>query len=169
MNIIYTDLLACEAKKADVKNFLFYIITHPEYRLVVYYRLYSHWYNKGIFKKFLSKLLWLRAVRNTGCYISPKAKIGKGLRLPHASGIVIGDGARIGEHVTIYQNVTIGTKDGTEKYPSVGDGAILFAGACLIGDIEINNHAIIGANAVVLKDVPENCTAVGVPAKILTV
>ena len=96
---------------------------------------------------------------------------GRGLRLKHPVGIVIGSGVSIGEHVTIFQNVTLGGRrmgdGGGEKYPSIGDGTVIFAGAVVLGDVRIGKNCTIGANAVVLQDVPEGATAVGVPARVL--
>lgn len=93
---------------------------------------------------------------------------------PHPVGIVISKHVKIGKSCIIYQNVTLGRldypyeKEISEKdYPHIGDNVIIYAGACVIGDVKIGNNAVIGANAVVLKDVPDGAVAVGVPAKII--
>jgi serine O-acetyltransferase len=86
---------------------------------------------------------------------------------------VIGKGVRLGEDVVVYQNVTLGGRnrgDGRRgQYPTVGDGVVLFAGAVLIGDIEVGSGSVVGANAVVLSDVPCNSVATGVPARVRAV
>lgn len=91
------------------------------------------------------------------------ASIGIHFRADHVVGIVIGPGAVIGDHCRMYQNVTIGQKDG--KFPRIGNHVTIFPGAVIIGDIKIGDYAVIGANAVVTNDVPEGATAVGIPAR----
>lgn len=92
--------------------------------------------------------------------ISPYADIGPGLTFYHGMGIVIGKFTQIGEYVTICQNVTTGN-----GRPHIGNHVTLWAGAKILGNVQIGDHAQVGANAVVLQDVPANCIAVGVPAK----
>jgi len=95
-----------------------------------------------------------------------KKNLPKSVNLPHPVGIVISNTAEIGENVTIYQNVTIGWTLGEKerKAGSIGDNVIIYSGAKIIGNITIGDNAIVGANAVVIHDVPENMTVVGVPA-----
>lgn len=97
-----------------------------------------------------------------GMVVYPNAKIGKHFRADHTVGIVIGSGVVIGDHCKIYQNVTLGRKSG--RFPIVGNYVTIFPGAKIIGDVKIGDYAVIGANAVVTKDVPEGAVAVGVPA-----
>ncbi|MEM7651142.1 MAG: serine acetyltransferase [Pseudomonadota bacterium] len=143
-------------------------LTRPDFKLGVLYRIYSHWFNKSRFKHFIAGILWRHAIRCSGCYISPLSKIKGGLKLCHATGIVVGRGVRLGENATLYQHVTLGQKDeADEQFPICGDNVTLYAGACVLGGIKIGDGAIVGANAVVLQDVPENTKAVGAPARIL--
>jgi len=165
MKVIYEDLRATGIDKVTLGSLIKSFFLHPEFKLVVSYRLYSHWYKVGGTKKAFAKYLWMRAVKYSGCYISPKAIIGKGFWLPHATGVVIGDGAVIGKNVTIFQNVTIGQKGIGNKYPIINDGVTIFAGACIIGEVKLGKNVVVGANAVVLSDVPDNAVMVGVPAK----
>lgn len=103
-----------------------------------------------------------------GVHISPLARIGAGLALPHPVGIVLGD-AVLGEGVTIYQNVTIGqASKETAVFPRVGNGVTIYAGAVLIGDIEIGDCAVVGANSVVIASVPANAHVAGNPAKLIS-
>jgi serine O-acetyltransferase len=142
-------------------------IFKPGYRTVVLFKLCIKLHrNEGWSLKFLSKLIWVRLIKTTGCYLSPKAKVGNALFVPHATGVVIGDGVEIGDRVHIYQNVTLGSKNGTE-YPIIGNDVKIFAGACVIGQIRIGNRVVIGANSVVTKDVLDNCVVAGVPAKVI--
>jgi serine O-acetyltransferase len=101
----------------------------------------------------------------TGVEIHPAAGIGRGLFVDHGSGVVIGETAEVGDDVTIYQGVTLG---GTgfargKRHPTVGDEVIIGAGSKLLGPIVVGEHAKIGANSVVIHDVPENSTVVGNP------
>jgi serine O-acetyltransferase len=112
-----------------------------------------------------------RALEKSNMYISPSAIIGSRLRLPHPTGIVIGSGVEIGCDVTIYQSVTLGGRRSGDharaKYPKIGDNSIIYSGAAVLGDITIGKNCVIGANAVVLCDLPDNAIAVGVPARII--
>ena len=97
------------------------------------------------------------------CAISPTTILKDGVKMPHGMGIVLHQHSVIGERTIIYQNVTIGNAGG----PKIGTDCILGAGCVILGDITIGNHVKIGANAVVLTNLPDNCTAVGVPAQIV--
>ena len=111
--------------------------------------------------------LWLE--RRYGFYVGAKAVIHESVRFPHPVGIVIGDGVEVHEDCTIYQGVTLGgarTGDAqSRRYPIVDKGSTIFAGAKIIGAIKLGEGSIVGANAVVTKDVPAYHVAVGVPAK----
>ena len=120
-------------------------------------------YNKK--KYFFSRFYKYKIYRKYNCIISPSAKIGEGLMLPHPTAIVIGDKVQIGKNVTIYQNVTCGQKK--DFYPSICDGAVIYAGAIIIGNVKIGKNAIVGANAVVLNDVNDSEIVAGVPAKVV--
>ena len=104
----------------------------------------------------------------TGIEIHPGAKIGKGLVIDHGMGVVIGETAEIGDNCTIYQGVTLGGtgKDVGKRHPTLGDNVLVGAGAKVLGPFKIGNNSKIAANAVVLEEIPDNCTAVGIPAKI---
>lgn len=106
------------------------------------------------------------------CEIPSNCNIGKGLRLEHGgNGIIIHNNAVIGDNVKIFQQVTIGVNIGKNynngKCAVIGDNVVIGAGARILGNVKIGNNVKIGANAVVLKDIPDNCTAVGVPARII--
>lgn len=97
--------------------------------------------------------------------VSPYCKIGYNLHVEHFFGVVIGGNTIIGDNCKIYQQVTIGQKN--SKFPVIGNNVVMCPGAKIIGDIKIGDNAVIGANAVVLHDVPANSIAVGVPARII--
>lgn len=102
----------------------------------------------------------------TGADIPINTQIAGGLLIPHPNGIVMHSDVKIGPNCLVFQQVTIGSKDGS-KPPTIGGCVDIGAGAKVLGEINIGNHAKIGANAVVLIDVPEGRSAVGVPAKIV--
>ncbi len=105
----------------------------------------------------------------TGIEIHPGATIGKGLFIDHGSGVVIGETAIVGDYCTIYQGVTLGGtgKDTGKRHPTLGSNVMVGSGAKLLGNFTVGDNAKIASGAVVLTDIPENSTAVGVPAKVV--
>lgn len=117
-----------------------------------------------------ARKLTLEARRLTGIEIDPGARIGRFVYLDHGFGTVIGETAVVGDYCTIYQGVTLGSielNQDKRRHPIVKDHALIGAGSKVMGTIIIGEHAKIGANAVVLTDVPADTTAVGVPARII--
>ncbi len=110
-----------------------------------------------------------RCVRRTGIEIHPSATIGKRFFIDHGTGVVIGETTEIGDDCTIYQGVTLGGtgKDQGKRHPTLGNHVMVGAGAKVLGPIHIGNNVRIAAGAVVLTDIPDNCTAVGIPAKVV--
>ena len=104
----------------------------------------------------------------TGIEIHPAATIGRGCFIDHGMGVVIGETAVLGKNVTLYQGVTLGGtgREKGKRHPTLGDNVVVGAGAKILGNIYIGNHVFIGANAVVVRDVPANSTVVGVPGRI---
>lgn len=143
-----------------------YFLQRDNRKALIYIRL-GQWFRRRGYR-FLARRMARGLRRDFGCFVQFDAEIGPGLRLPHPNGIVIGQGVRIGANCTIYQQVTLGgARVGdwkSDRYPDVGDGVVLFAGAKLVGDIRIGDGATVGANAVVLRDVPPGHVATGVPA-----
>ena len=105
----------------------------------------------------------------TGIEIHPGATIGSGILIDHGMGVVIGETAEVGNRVTIYHGTTLGGtgKDSGKRHPTVKDNVVIGAGAKVLGPIIIGENSKVGANAVVLKDVPPNSTVVGIPGKII--
>ncbi len=118
---------------------------------------------------FLARMVSQVARHFTGIEIHPGAKIGKGLLIDHGMGVVIGETSEIGDNCTIYQGVTLGGtgKDVGKRHPTLGDNVMIGAGAKVLGPVKVGSGSKVAANAVVLHDVPENCTAVGMPAKVV--
>jgi serine O-acetyltransferase len=104
-----------------------------------------------------------------GVDIHPAARLGSGIMLDHATGLVIGETAVVGDNVSILQSVTLGGtgKDEGDRHPKIGDGVLISAGAKILGNIRVGAGAKVGAGSVVLEDVPEHTTVAGVPAKIV--
>lgn len=149
------------------RNALEILLTYPTLRAVRCYRL-AHWfYNHKNFTTARIISQWARS--KTGIEIHPGAKIGKGLFIDHGMGVVIGETAVIGDNCLIYQGVTLGGtgKDKGKRHPTLGNNVLVGAGAKVLGPFTVGNNVKIAANAVVLNAIPDNCTAVGVPAHIV--
>lgn len=144
------------------RNAVEILFTYPGVSALIRYRV-AHFFYK-LHLKFLAKLIssWSRFL--TGIEIHPAAKIGRNLFIDHGHGVVIGETAEIGDDCTIYQNATLGGtgKEHNKRHPTLKNNVIIGAGAKVLGNIVIGNNVKIGANSVVLKDVPDNCTVVGV-------
>lgn len=144
----------------NIKNFIC-----AERRAVNSFRRYSYVYNN--ISKFLGYYLYNRSKLKYNVDIAPTAKIGKNFQIVHLGAIVIGRNAVIGDNVKIQSGVTLGMKNVNDTgMPSVKDNVYIGTGAKLLGPIIVGENVIIAANAVVLIDVPENCVAYGVPAKV---
>ena len=153
------------AARGKLEIFLLYGGVHA----IIYYRI-AHWlYGRRLF--FLARLISQWARFWTGIEIHPGASIGRRLVIDHGTGIVIGETTEIGDDVLLYQGVTLGGtgKDVGKRHPTLGSNVLVGAGARVLGPITIHDNARIAAGAVVLQDVPENATAVGVPAQIVRV
>ncbi|MBP1535946.1 MAG: serine O-acetyltransferase [Ruminococcus sp.] len=143
------------------------ILTYAGLHAVAMYRV-AHWfYLKDM--KFAARLISQTARFLTGIEIHPGAKIGKGLLIDHGSGVVIGETAVIGDNCLLYQGCTLGGtgKDQGKRHPTLGNNVMVGCGAKVLGPFTVGDNTKIAANAVVLESVPANCTAVGVPARIV--
>lgn len=128
------------------------------------YRIEHFFYQHRM--KLLAILMWRLIHILFSCYIPYTVEMGKGVNIAHGVGIVIHQNVKVGANTLIYQNVTLGGRNG-KGGPVIGENCIIGSGACVLGEIKIGNNVKIGANAVVVKDVPDNCTVVGVPARII--
>lgn len=134
---------------------------------ILAYRLSHMLYKKGYL--FAARLISQAARHVTGIEIHPGAKIGKGVFIDHGSGVVIGETAVVGNNCTLYQGVTLGGtgKDTGKRHPTLGENVMVGAGAKVLGPFEVGSNTKIAANAVVLAPLPENSTAVGIPARVV--
>jgi serine O-acetyltransferase len=153
------------AARSRLEVFLLYSGFHA----VVYHRIANWLYRRRLL--FLARWVSQTSRFLTGVEIHPAAKIGRGFFIDHGSGVVIGETSEIGDYVTLYQNVTLGGtgKDQGKRHPTVGDYAMIGSGARVLGPVRIGCRAKVAAGAVVLDDVPDDATAVGVPARIVRV
>ena len=156
-------------KKLDpaAKSYFQILFTYPIVRVMFWYRIAHYFYLKK--RYFLSSFIMYRIRKKTGIEIHPGAIIGKNLFIDHGVGVVIGETAIIGNNCTIYQGVVLGGtgKEQGKRHPTLKDNVMVGAGAILLGNIEIGEKAKIGANSVVLQDVPRGATVVGVKAHIV--
>ena len=147
-------------------NFLEVLLTYSGLHAIIMYRITHSLRKMGV--PFLPR--WLSQVTKffTGVEIHPGAEIGNGLFIDHGMGVVIGETTIIGDSVTLYQGVTLGGtgKEKGKRHPTLGTNIVVGAGAKVLGNITIGDNSYIGANAVIIKDVPPNSTVVGVPGRI---
>ena len=143
------------------------ILTYSGLHAVAMYRV-AHWFYLKNFK-FIARLISQTARFLTGIEIHPGAKIGKGLLIDHGAGVVIGETAEIGDNCLLYQGCTLGGtgKDQGKRHPTLGNNVMVGCGAKVLGPFKVGDNSKIAANAVVLEPVPENCTCVGVPARVV--
>ena len=137
------------------------------FKAILYHRIAHKLYNHKRF--FLARFVSQHSRKVTGIEIHPAAKIGKGLFIDHGMGVVIGETTVIGDNCTIYQGVTLGGtgKDKGKRHPTIGNNVTIGSGAKVLGPFTIGDNSKVAANAVVLNEIPPNCTCVGVPAHIV--
>lgn len=145
------------------------IITYSGVHAIISHRV-AHWLYKNKFP-FLQRLISQVSKFFTGIEIHPGAQIGKKFFIDHGMGVVIGETTIIGDNCLLYQGVTLGGtgKERGKRHPTLGNNVVVSAGAKVLGSISIGNNVIIGAGAVVINPVPDDCTVVGVPGKIVKI
>lgn len=149
------------------RNWLEVLFCYPGLQAILLHRL-SHWlHNLGL--PFIPRFISHIARFLTGIEIHPGAKIGKGVFIDHGMGVVIGETAIVGDYSLIYQGVTLGGtgKQSGKRHPTLGENVVVGAGAKVLGNLQIGNNVRIGAGSVVLRDVPSDCTVVGVPGRLV--
>lgn len=161
------DIALVKERDPAAKNSLEIFLTYSGLKAVRSYR-HAHWFHKhGMIT--IARMISQFARFRTGIEIHPGAKIGKGLFIDHGMGVVIGETAEIGDYCLLYQGVTLGGtgKEQGKRHPTLGNNVMVGAGAKVLGSFKIGNNVRIAANAVVLEPIPDNCTAAGVPARIV--
>ena len=162
----YKEIKTACAKDPASKGFLEVLLLYQGLHALISHRIAHSFYKSRL--PFTARFISQVSRFFTGIEIHPGAQIGKGLFIDHGMGIVIGETAIIGDNVLLYQGVTLGGT-GLEKgkrHPTIGNNVVIGTGAKILGNITIGDNSYIGANAVVVKDVPPNSTVVGVPGRI---
>jgi serine O-acetyltransferase len=165
--IFRADMVATYDRDPATDRFLEPLLYYKGFHAIQTHRL-AHWlWIKG--RKDFAYYLQSRASAALQCDIHPAAKVGRGIFLDHATGLVVGETAVIGDDVSILHDVTLGGtgKDHGDRHPKIANGVLIGAGAKIIGNIEIGRCARVAAGSVVLKSVPNNVTVAGIPAKIV--
>jgi len=149
------------------RNWLEVLFCYPGLQALLFYRL-AHWLHVlGL--PFIPRLISHLARWFTGIEIHPGATIGQGVFIDHGMDVVIGETAIVGDYSLIYQGVTLGGtgKESGKRHPTLGENVVVGAGAKVLGNLLIGNNVRIGAGSVVLRDVPSDCTVVGIPGRIV--
>lgn len=177
-NIYQWDYMMFKRLREDIQNILVkdpaaktpfeVLLLYPSIHALIIYRISHSFYSKKLY--FLARLISQIGRFLTGIEIHPGATIGRRLFIDHGMGVVIGETAEVGDDVTIYHGVTLGGtgKDKGKRHPTIRDNVTIGAGAKLLGPIEVGEGVKVGANSVVLVNVPKGSTAVGIPARIIS-
>jgi serine O-acetyltransferase len=165
-------LESVKSRDPAAKSVLSIVLTYPGVKAVFFHK-FAHLFHVAGFD-LIARIISQTIRFFTGIEIHPGAKIGKNLFIDHGMGVVIGETSEIGDNVTIYHAVTLGGSSPSidserqrheKRHPTIGNDVVIGSGAQIIGPVKVGNGARIAANAVVVKDVPENATMVGIPAK----
>jgi len=164
---MFEDLRAIRRRDPAARSYIEIILLYSGFHALIYHRI-AHFFYKIHFY-FIARALSQFAKFLTGIEIHPGATIGKGLFIDHGTGVVIGETAEIGDNCTIYQGVTLGGtgKDTGKRHPTIGNNVLIGSGAKVLGPFKVGNNVKIASGAVVLNEIPDDCTAVGVPARIV--
>jgi serine O-acetyltransferase len=149
------------------RNWLEVVFCYPGLQALVFHRFAHLLYQSRL--PFIPRLISHIARGLTGIEIHPGAQIGRGVFIDHGMGVVIGETAIIGDYALIYQGVTLGGtgKQSGKRHPTIGKNVVVGAGAKVLGNLNIGDDVRIGAGSVVLRDVPSDCTVVGIPGRII--
>jgi len=166
-SLIKEDFLNVKRNDPALHSTFELFFNYPGLWALLFHRI-AHWlYNKGL--RFLPRFISAIGQFLTVIDIHPAAQIGRRVFIDHGVGVIIGETAIVGNDVLIYQQVTLGgvSTDKGKRHPTVEDGVVIGAGAKILGNITIGANSKIGANSVVVKNVPPESTAVGIPARVL--
>ena len=161
------DVNAVKERDPAARNFLEIFLLYPGVKAIRRHR-FAHWFYLHNMR-FIARWISQATVRMTGIEIHPGAKIGRRLVIDHGVGVVIGETAEIGDDVLIYQGVTLGGtgKDAGKRHPTIGNNVMISSGAKILGPFKVGDNSRIASGAVVLEEVPPDCTAAGIPARIV--
>ena len=164
---IKSDISAANERDPAARNILEILINYPGFHAIFWHRIASIFWGIGL--RLIARIISNILRTLTGIEIHPAARIKEGFFIDHGMGVVIGETSEIGKNVTIYQGVTLGgvSANAGKRHPTIGDNVIVGAGSKILGPLNIGSNTKIGANSVVIDDIPENSTVVGVPGKVV--
>lgn len=164
---IKEDVDAIFERDPAARSLIEVLLCYPGLHAVIIHRMSHSLYKRGLI--LIPRLLSNSVRFFTGIEIHPGAKIGKKLFIDHGTGVVIGETVEIGDNVTIYQGATLGGtgKEKGKRHPTIGNNVVISCGAKILGPFTVGDNSKIGSGSVVLKEVPPNCTVVGVPGRIV--
>ncbi len=163
---IRTDLNTIFEHDPAARNTLEIVLCYPGFHAILLHRVAHRLWRLRL--KLLARWISHLARFLTGIEIHPGAKIGRGFFVDHGMGVVIGETTEIGENVTLYQGVTLGGTSHSKgkRHPTIGDNVVIGAGAKVLGPFTVGAGSMIGAQSVVIREVPPNSTVVGVPGRV---
>ncbi|MCT4618549.1 MAG: serine O-acetyltransferase [Marinisporobacter sp.] len=164
---INEDIVAVLERDPAAKSRIEVMLCYPCIHSIISHRVAHGFYKRGFI--VIARLISQIARFFTGIEIHPGAKIGKRFFIDHGMGVVIGETTEIGDDVTIYQGATLGGtgKETGKRHPTIGNNVVISSGAKVLGPFKVGDNSKIGSGSVVLKEVPPNCTVVGVPGRIV--
>lgn len=167
LKLIREDIRAVMERDPAANNWLEVLLCYPGVHAVIFHRMAHGLYKRNF--KLLARLVSQISRFLTGIEIHPGAKIGRRLFIDHGMGVVIGETAEIGDDVTIYQGATLGGtgKEKGKRHPTIGNNVVISSGAKILGPFKVGDGSKIGSGSVVLREVPPNCTVVGVPGHVV--
>lgn len=167
LQVILADFRIIFDRDPAARNWLEVVCCYPGLHALVCHRI-AHWLHSRKIG-FIPRLISHVARLLTGIEIHPGAAIGQGVFIDHGMGVVIGETAIVGDGVLIYQGVTLGGtgKESGKRHPTLGENVVVGAGAKILGNITIGNNVRVGAGSIVLRDVPDYSTVVGIPGRIV--
>lgn len=167
LRTLSTDFQIIFDRDPAARNWLEVLFCYPGLQALLLHRLAHRLYRLRM--PFVPRLISHLARFFTGIEIHPGAQIGQGVFIDHGMGVVIGETAIVGDYALIYQGVTLGGtgKESGKRHPTLGENVVVGAGAKVLGNLSIGDNVRIGAGSVVLRDVPPDCTVVGVPGRIV--
>lgn len=168
IELVRSDFKAVFERDPAARNTLEVVFSYPGFHAIFFHRIAHFFWRARL--KFVGRLISHLSRFLTGIEIHPGASIGKGFFIDHGMGVVIGETALIGDDVTLYHGVTLGGTSYSrgKRHPTIGNNVIIGAGSKVLGPLTIGENSKIGANSVVIADVPPNSTVVGIPGKIVT-
>ena len=164
---IKEDIAAVRDRDPAARSALEILLLYPGVKAIRMHRRANWFYRHNM--KFIARWIRQRCAKKTGIEIHPGATIGRRLVIDHGHGVVIGETAVVGDDCLIYQGVTLGGtgKDVGKRHPTIGNNVMISSGAKVLGPFKVGDNSRIAAGAVVLEEVPPNCTVVGVPARVV--